>query len=143
MSANTEIPKKRKPRKPPPTAEDHAALAEAIARFLDAREAYRIAKVNAREARKALRRAKRQPMSGLNAAYKVLQGYCAPIDAHRIVKEMAAQGLWKSPKGLTPAGTISVSIKRDIKAKGAASRFARGKEPGTFMANPLLPENIW
>ena len=142
MSANDEVLKKRKLRKPP-TPEDHAALDKAIARFLDAREALRIAKVNASEARKTLRRAKRQPMRGLDAAYKVLQGYCMPIDTHRMVKEMAAQGLWKSPRGVTPAGTISTSIKREIKRKGAASRFVRGEVPGTFMANPNLPENIW
>ena len=116
------------------------ALAEAAARYNEALEALRIAKANAGKAGKTAIRDTLPTTSCLDAAYKIMQGYRIAIGTRRMVKEMAEQGLWKSPNGVTPWNTLSVEINREIRRKGAASRFVRGEMPGTYRVNPLLSE---
>lgn len=100
-------------------------------------------------------------MGGLDAAYKVLGDRAAAVDSAvaktansnnlsieerkaaaakaeknkgmkiaEICSRAIERGLW-SPKGKTPAATLSASIGKEIKNKGSASRFKR-VGPGTY-----------
>jgi hypothetical protein len=42
-----------------------------------------------------------------------------------LITAMAARGYWRSPKGRTPAGTLSSAILRELQNQGAQSRFVR------------------
>jgi hypothetical protein len=48
---------------------------------------------------------------------------------------MAAKGYWSSPKGKTPSSTLYAAIAREVKLKGAASRFIK-TGPGRFAYRP-------
>ena len=72
---------------------------------------------------------KAKPMSGLDAAAKVLGEAKEPLNARTLVERMLAKGYWKS-KGKTPISTIYSAIFREIKASGKDARFkkiGRGK----------------
>jgi HB1, ASXL, restriction endonuclease HTH domain len=71
-----------------------------------------------------------KPYSGLDAAVLVLCEAQAPMSASELVSVMLERGLWISA-GKTPVATIHAAISREIRAKGAASRF-RKPEPGRF-----------
>lgn len=70
--------------------------------------------------------------SGLDAAVKVLQAAGTPLRCSDMVKTMIEAGFWKT-SGKTPANTISAAILREIKVKGAESRFKK-VDRGMFAA---------
>jgi hypothetical protein len=73
---------------------------------------------------------KREGMSGLDAAARVLADAGKPLSAMEIVKSMLGKGLWKTD-GKTPQATIYAAMIREIAKKGSASRF-RKTERGHF-----------
>jgi len=85
------------------------------------------------KAPKAKREAKkRDRLSGLDAAAKVLVLAGKPMNCKAIVETMLAKGLWKTG-GKTPAATIYAAILREVRAKGKDARF-RKTERGKFEA---------
>lgn len=78
--------------------------------------ASRKAKDSATEARK---------LSALDAAARVLAETGTPMNTMELIQAMAAKGYWASPAGKTPQATLYAAILREIKSKGAASRFHR------------------
>ena len=73
---------------------------------------------------------KRNGMSGLDAAAKVLADAGKPMNCKEMVETMLAKGLWKTG-GRTPAATIYAAIIREIAAKGKDARF-RKADRGQF-----------
>ena len=72
--------------------------------------------------------------SGLCGAIKVLADARDPLGCKEIVARMLEKGYWHSG-GLTPWATLYSSILREIKSKGASSRFVKlGK--GKFAVAP-------
>ena len=116
-------------------------LAETLARYNEAREALRLAKLADRdadrEAAKAARRAK--GMTCLEAAHLLLQSFPHGLDSKAIVKRLRERGLWHSPCGVTPWSTLYAGMFREIREKGPSSRFLRGDRKGLFRANPEIP----
>ena len=150
-------PKNAKPRKPVPSPSPEAAtpapaeaaanaaksalskLADAHALHAAACEALRLAKIEAKDADKAaFRAANPKRMGCLEAAYIVLREFPNGLNTKAILRRMYNKDLWRSPAGYTPESTLYAGITREIAAKGAASRFARGPVKGTFVANPLF-----
>lgn len=76
-----------------------------------------------------------KPISGLDAAAKVLADAGQPMRARELVNTMIERGLWKSG-GKTPWATIYAAMAREIAAKGKASRF-RKTDRGLFAFNGL------
>jgi hypothetical protein len=71
-------------------------------------------------------------MSCLDAAAHVLrQKRGKGMSCGDMIEAMAAQKLWRSPGGKTPASTLYSSILREIDTKGGGSRFAK-TEKGKF-----------
>lgn len=76
-------------------------------------------------ATKATKQAKAsKPMSGLDAAAKVLSQAKEPMSAKAIVEAAMAKGLWQS-SGATPHATIYSAMIREIAAKGSDARFKK------------------
>ena len=76
-------------------------------------------------------------MSALDAAAKVLAEAGQPMSCPELIAAMAAQGYWSSPKGKTPAATLYAALTREVKTKGATSRFRkvdRGRFAGSGAA---------
>jgi hypothetical protein len=71
--------------------------------------------------------------SALDAAARVLAGTGQPMKSQELIEQMAAKGFWTSPGGKTPHATLHAAISREIKVKGADSRFAKAG-PGKFTA---------
>jgi hypothetical protein len=69
--------------------------------------------------------------SALDAAARVLRESGQPLSCPELIAQMAAKGYWSSPKGKTPSSTLYAAIAREIKLKGAASRFIQ-TGPGRF-----------
>jgi hypothetical protein len=69
--------------------------------------------------------------SALDAAARVLRESGKPMTCPELIEHMAAKGYWTSPKGKTPASTLYAAIAREVKLKGAASRFLK-TGPGRF-----------
>lgn len=65
-----------------------------------------------------------KPMSGLDAAAKVLADAKEPMNAKTMVDTMLAKGMWKTG-GRTPQATIYAAVIREIAAKGAKARFKK------------------
>jgi len=85
------------------------------------------------KAPKAKREAKkRDGLSGLDAAAKVLALAGKPMNTKQMVEKMLADGLWKTG-GKTPAATIYAAILREVRAKGKDARF-RKTDRGQFEA---------
>ena len=85
----------------------------------------------AKKVRKAKGEAKkRDGMSGLDAAAKVLAEAGKPMNCKEVVETMLAKGLWKTG-GKTPAATIYAAIIREIASKGDKARF-RKTDRGLF-----------
>jgi hypothetical protein len=83
------------------------------------------------KAPKAKRAAKkRDGMSGLDAAAKVLAEAGKPMNCKAMVETMLAKGLWKTD-GRTPQATIYAAIIREIATKGKDARFKK-VERGQF-----------
>jgi hypothetical protein len=72
-------------------------------------------------------------LSALDAAALVLRAAGQPMSCPELIAQMAAKGYWSSPKGQTPASTLYAAIAREVKLKGAASRFVKAG-PGRFAA---------
>ena len=68
--------------------------------------------------------------SGLDAAAQVLAEAGEPMNCKDMVERMLAKGLWQT-KGRTPSATIYSAIIREVRDKGAESRF-RKVERGKF-----------
>jgi hypothetical protein len=73
--------------------------------------------------------------SALDAAARVLRESGQPMSCPELIEQMAAKGYWTSPKGKTPASTLYAAIAREVKLKGAASRFIK-TGPGRFAPRP-------
>ena len=73
--------------------------------------------------------------SALDAAARVLRESGQPMSCPELIEQMAAKGYWTSPKGKTPASTLYAAIAREVKLKGAASRFIK-TGPGRFAHRP-------
>jgi hypothetical protein len=73
-----------------------------------------------------------KPMSGLDAAAKVLKEAKEPMSAKQIVEAALAKGLWQS-SGATPWATIYSAMIREIAAKGDDARFKK-VDRGQFTA---------
>ena len=71
--------------------------------------------------------------SALDAAARVLRESGQPMSCPELIEQMAAKGYWTSPKGKTPSSTLYAAIAREVKLKGAASRFIKAG-PGRFAA---------
>jgi len=65
-----------------------------------------------------------KPMSGLDAAAKVLAEADEPLNCKQIVERAFHAGYWQS-EGKTPHATIYASIIREIANKGEESRFVK------------------
>jgi hypothetical protein len=74
---------------------------------------------------------KPKPMSGLDAAAKVLEEAGQPMTVKEMVEAAEEKGYWKSPGGKTPEATVYSAIIREIATKGTASRFVK-TERGKF-----------
>jgi hypothetical protein len=83
--------------------------------------------------RKAATPADGKPLSGLDAAAKILADAGQPMRARELVNTMIERGLWKSG-GRTPWATIYAAMTREIAAKGDAARF-RKTDRGLFAFN--------
>ncbi len=70
-------------------------------------------------------------LSAIDAAAKLLAESGEPLNCQQMIAQIAAKGYWTSPGGKTPAATLYSSIIREIKLKGAASRFIK-TERGKF-----------
>jgi len=70
-------------------------------------------------------------LSALDAAAQVLAENGGSMTTKELIETMAAQKLWESPNGQTPAATLYAAILRELTTKGAASRFKK-TEPGKF-----------
>jgi hypothetical protein len=70
-------------------------------------------------------------LSALGAAAKVLSETRQPMTCRELVDQMSAKGYWTSPGGATPWSTLNAAIAREIKVKGADSRFDKS-ERGKF-----------
>ncbi|MFO7899025.1 MAG: winged helix-turn-helix domain-containing protein [Planctomycetota bacterium] len=79
---------------------------------------------------KAKRKRADGKMSGLDAAAQVLSDAGEPLGTKVMVERMLDQGLWAT-NGKTPAATIYAAMTREIKKKGAESRFEKVGR-GTF-----------
>ena len=73
--------------------------------------------------------------SALDAAARVLHESGQPMSCPELIEQMAAKGYWTSPKGKTPSSTLYAAIAREVKLKGAASRFIK-TGPGRFAHRP-------
>ncbi len=74
-----------------------------------------------------------KPMSGLDAAARVLKENGEPMNAKAMVETMLAKGYWTTG-GKTPAATIYAAVIREIAAKGKDARFKK-TDRGMFAFN--------
>ena len=81
-------------------------------------------KASKKSAPKASKKDKREGMSGLDAAAKILAKAGKPLHIKEIFERMEAKKMWKTG-GKTPSATISAAITREIHDKKAASRFRK------------------
>ena len=77
--------------------------------------------------------------SALDAAARVLRESGRPMSCPELIEQMAAKGYWTSPKGKTPSSTLYAAIAREVKLKGAASRFIK-TGPGRFASRNAKDE---
>jgi hypothetical protein len=66
-----------------------------------------------------------RPLSGLDAAAKLLSDTRKSMQVGAMIEQMASKGLWESKAGKTPAATIYAAIIREIHDKGVESRFKK------------------
>jgi hypothetical protein len=74
---------------------------------------------------------KEKKVSALNAAARVLAEAGQQMTCKEMIAAMAMKGYWSTPGGKTPAATLCSAILREIKMKGAESRFVKAA-PGRF-----------
>jgi hypothetical protein len=75
-------------------------------------------------------------LSALDAAASVLSESGEPMNAKSMIDSMAAKGYWSSPGGQTPHATLFAALIREIKVKGAESRFVK-VDRGHFELNDV------
>lgn len=85
-------------------------------------------------AKKAAAKKSDGKLSALDAAVKVLSESGEPMNAKSLIDTMAVKGYWTSPGGQTPHATLFAAIIREIKVKGAESRFVK-VDRGQFALN--------
>src|SRR5262245_54550800 len=66
-----------------------------------------------------------EKLNALDAAALVPAGVPEPMSAPELIQAMADRKLWSSPKGKTPAATLSAAIGREIATKGTQARFQK------------------
>lgn len=76
-------------------------------------------------AKKATKPEKTAKLSALDAAAQVLKKAGTPMSTPEMIERMAAQKLWESPNGKTPAATLYSAILREINVKAAEARFKK------------------
>jgi hypothetical protein len=79
----------------------------------------------------ASRAPKRDKMSALDAAARVLEETKEPMSCPELIEAMATKGYWKSPGGKTPEATLYAALTREITTKKDQSRFEKCA-PGRF-----------
>jgi hypothetical protein len=84
-------------------------------------------------AKKAKASSGEKKLSALDAAARLLAETGEQMNCQDLVKGMADKGYWTSPGGLTPQATLYSAITRELKTKGAESRF-RKADKGKFAA---------
>src|SRR5262249_7834146 len=72
-------------------------------------------------------------LSAIDAAAKVLAESSTAMNSQELIQAMAAQGLWVSPGGKTPAATLYAALLRELQTKGAQAGFWK-TERGKFVA---------
>jgi len=77
--------------------------------------------------------AKREGLSGLDAAHRVLVEIGTPLNARQIAEAILELGYCPNLKGKTPQATISSSMQREIARLGDESRFYKASK-GQFAA---------
>ena len=82
---------------------------------------------------KAAKPPKDKKVSALDAAAQVLAKASEPMNCVQLIEAMSKAGLWSSPTGATPHGTLYAAITREIKEKGKEARFKK-TERGHFAA---------
>jgi hypothetical protein len=92
-------------------------------------------KAQEQEAQKAKAPRKEKKLSALDAAAKVLGESDQPMGCNEMIEAMGKKGYWSSPDGQTPAATLYSAILRELKKKGAESRFKK-TERGKFTLVP-------
>jgi hypothetical protein len=85
----------------------------------------------AKKQTKGAKRTKSDKMSALDAAAKVLAETGQPMTCKEMIETMAKKSYWQSPGGRTPEATLYSAILRELKVKGAKSRF-RKTDRGKF-----------
>jgi hypothetical protein len=115
----------------PPDAANAATAAKPGAKAARAPKA-KAKKATGGQPAKAAKPKADRPLSGLDAAAKVLADAGKPMGCKDLVAQIQAKGLWKT-NGRTPAATIYAAIIREITAKGKDSRF-RKTDRGMFAA---------
>jgi hypothetical protein len=73
----------------------------------------------------AKKREKSGKVSALDAAAKVLGETGQPMTCQEMIDAMSKKGYWTSPGGRTPSATLYSAILRELKVKGAESRFKK------------------
>jgi hypothetical protein len=68
---------------------------------------------------------KRQQLSAIDAAAKVLHETGQPMRCPEMIEAMAKKRYWESPGGKTPAATLYAAILKEITTKGKESRFVK------------------
>ena len=86
------------------------------------------------KSKKAGDKQKPKHVGALDAAAQVLAKADNPMRARELIAAMAEQGLWTSPAGKTPHGTLHAAIIREIAVKGDAARFKK-VDRGLFAFN--------
>jgi hypothetical protein len=69
--------------------------------------------------------APKHKLSALDAATKVLGESGQAMSCSELIRAMAAQGYWSSPRGRTPSGTLYSAILRELQTKGEQARFVK------------------
>lgn len=72
-----------------------------------------------------------KPLSALDAAARVLGESGQAMSCQELIAAVAAKDYWRSPRGLTPAGTLYSAMLRELHSKGEQSRFVK-TERGKF-----------
>ena len=114
-----------------PTVETVATPETPVQEGADGQQAAETQKADKPKRTRAKKEPKEKRMSGLDAAAKVLEESGQAMTAKEMIEAAEAKGYWKSPGGKTPWATLYSAIIREIKAKGADSRF-RKTDRGRF-----------
>ena len=64
-------------------------------------------------------------LSALDAAAKVLAEAAEPMNCRQLIEAMTEKDYWQPNAGKTPQNTLHAAICKEIKTKGADSRFAK------------------